>query len=551
MNRAGLPEDLRRLHEELASIDCQERASFGPELRAELEAEWSRISEKGLPVGVASRLRRAVRTLATSGEAANPSPAPRSVTKSVLVAIPVLAVAAAAVFRMPSSVDPASTNPNDEPSSVVRTSPGALLLLDLDKGDLTGPNAETLLGDALTVAFPSSNLSAAAPYLLEGSKPPRAASMRWRAFAGTALRRAADESPDNASPLLALARLRTKQGARAEAARLLETALARAREHPHRASPTLVADLMAERGRLAMAGWVANSVYGQIPPAALDPKLCPGASSGAASTAGGVRALDLVAWNYLCPKEFGTLIAADFVVDSSDLSDAWPPAWSYFRSAARIDPAHAVAQVNYLLPLTDAGRWSELLGGALVFLEASDGHPHAHLLAGLALRRLERTEEAGVHLRAALKALPEGQARALTDVSFLLSDSQQAEYRSMEAAGRAEWEADFWRWLAPDPDAAVNEREIEHLARTAHVFLRFGDLACDPAEVWIRYGRPSQVRIVSDDAGYDTEFWDYGAGADATFVRLGPGLFPILTPEGRAYLEELRGVFPHHGANSK
>jgi len=36
-----LPPELRRLHEELSSIHIEERASFGPELRAELERIWA------------------------------------------------------------------------------------------------------------------------------------------------------------------------------------------------------------------------------------------------------------------------------------------------------------------------------------------------------------------------------------------------------------------------------------------------------------------------------------------------------------------------------
>jgi hypothetical protein len=42
-----------------------------------------------------------------------------------------------------------------------------------------------------------------------------------------------------------------------------------------------------------------------------------------------------------------------------------------------------------------------------------------------------------------------------------------------------------------------------------------------------------------------TEFWDYGQGPDVTLSRPATSDERSLTPEGEAYLEELRGVFPH------
>lgn len=41
-----LPPELRKLHDELSSIDIEERASFGPELRAELERIWAEEPEE-------------------------------------------------------------------------------------------------------------------------------------------------------------------------------------------------------------------------------------------------------------------------------------------------------------------------------------------------------------------------------------------------------------------------------------------------------------------------------------------------------------------------
>jgi hypothetical protein len=51
--------------------------------------------------------------------------------------------------------------------------------------------------------------------------------------------------------------------------------------------------------------------------------------------------------------------------------------------------------------------------------------------------------------------------------------------------------------------------------------------------------------VVGENAGIRTEFWDYGGGPDITFSRLGSSASMDLTSEGRAYVDDLREVFPH------
>jgi hypothetical protein len=99
----------------------------------------------------------------------------------------------------------------------------------------------------------------------------------------------------------------------------------------------------------------------------------------------------------------------------------------------------------------------------------------------------------------------------------------------------------------------VNEREVEHYARTAYARLRFGSAGSDPGQVWIRYGRPNDIRVVADASGVRTEFWDYGATApNLTFRRLTSVERMDLTPEGKAYLDDLSSVFPHrYGADAR
>ena len=66
----------------------------------------------------------------------------------------------------------------------------------------------------------------------------------------------------------------------------------------------------------------------------------------------------------------------------------------------------------------------------------------------------------------------------------------------------------------------------------------------DPGEVWVRFGGPNRVHVVDQGSGQLTEFWDYGSGADITFVRWVASQTMVLTPEGRAYVDDLGKIFP-------
>ena len=61
----------------------------------------------------------------------------------------------------------------------------------------------------------------------------------------------------------------------------------------------------------------------------------------------------------------------------------------------------------------------------------SGGHTNGLLLAGLALHRLDRSEEAAEHFAVALERMTDAEADELSDVGFLLDEQDLAWYRSM------------------------------------------------------------------------------------------------------------------------
>jgi GWxTD domain-containing protein len=185
-----------------------------------------------------------------------------------------------------------------------------------------------------------------------------------------------------------------------------------------------------------------------------------------------------------------------------------------------------------------------VLAGARRFARRSGGHPHALLLAGLALHELGSLDAAAEHFEAALQRLPPGDAEAIRDLSLVIDPVQRADYRRLWGDERRAWEIAFWVGRDRTPATVVNEREVQHLARSAYAHLRFGGTASDAGEVWVRFGGPNAIHIVDAGSGQLTEFWDYGSGPDITFARWVASQAMDLTPEGRAYVDDLGNIFP-------
>jgi TonB family protein len=390
--------------------------------------------------------------------------------------------------------------------------------------------------------------------ILDGEPPAGVQPTAWRTQVGDALERAIIHDPDNPAPFLALARLRRRQGLQTEARILFERGLERAQRPSAGSSPAVLSELEYERGTLVKEKWLASRHLGHLPADALSSESCPQARSSGDATSGYVPVAQLIAWNYMCPAELGHAMETAFEPTSNRDADAdYVMMMGSFRSAVDAYPAHVGANVELLLELADEWRWDDVLDGARRFVAASGGHPYGLLLEGMALQRLGRSEEAEDRFRIAFQDLPAAEAAELQDPSALMTPAQAAQYRSLGRSERAAWLGAFWAPLDPILTTRVNEREVEHYARTAYALLRFGSTTSDPARVWVRYGRPNEVWGVAEASGVRTEFWDYGSSAPAlTFRRMASSQSVSLTSEGKAYLDELSGVFPQrYGADAR
>jgi TonB family protein len=382
--------------------------------------------------------------------------------------------------------------------------------------------------------------------VLSGTVPQGIALSRWRETVGAALEAAIDDGSRTPASLIALGRLRLRQGLRTEARSHFERGLQIAILEGDRASPWVVAELHYERGMLVRDGWLSSNGVGRVRSSALSDASCPDVhpSETTNTEAGFVSSEQLVAWNYVCPAALSGVLDTGFEADASESSGDLTLMMASFRAAVEAYPGHVGANTHLLLALAAEGRWDDVLAGARRFTRVSAAHPNALLLAGLALHRLGETADAAGHFEAALERLSVVDADALRDIGFLLDESRSGRYRRLPASSKRAWEADYWESSSESSSADVNEREVEHLARAAYAQLRFGTVFGDVGEVWVRFGGPDAIHIVDGGSGQLTEFWDYGSGPDITFVRWVTSERTDLTPEGRAYVDDLGTIFP-------
>lgn len=385
--------------------------------------------------------------------------------------------------------------------------------------------------------------------LLAGGPLAGPVSFRWREEATETLQDAIVHDPSNPVPFLALARIRRRQGLRSEARRLYDRGIDRVLESGVAIPSRVTADLHFERASMVREEWLPWRDLGEMPSAALQNTPCARAPS-LPSSRRYASGETLVAWNFLCPGSFDELMETRFEPLAPLKEEDRGEMLVSLYEAVEADPGHVEANTELLLSMADEGRWSDVLENAQYFLAASGAHPNAQLLIGLALQRLGRSQEASVRFHQALAQLPTGLVDQILDISPLLEPEAARRYARLDGAAKERAIRAFWEPLDPLLTTAVNEREVEHLARAAYALLRFGTPTSDAARAWIRYGRPDRTYAIGDGSDQRVEFWDYGPGPDLTFRRPATSLQLKVTSETETYLNGLRGVFPHRYAPS-
>ncbi len=222
----------------------------------------------------------------------------------------------------------------------------------------------------------------------------------------------------------------------------------------------------------------------------------------------------------------------------------------HLRVALGANPAHTGAAMSLLGLLYDLERFEEMVLLARETLRHEPRSPRLLMTLGLALHRTDKDAEARVMFDSAMALISPEERAEMFGLEALLRREAAATYASLEGSERATLDSTFWATADPLRLTAVNEAQVEFLARVAFADLRFSSTEfglrgwrTDRGDVHIRYGHPPVVATFAptDEMGHVTTVWWYPE-SKLRFVFHGPPAMNSATFSGefRSYAENAR-----------
>ncbi len=234
--------------------------------------------------------------------------------------------------------------------------------------------------------------------------------------------------------------------------------------------------------------------------------------------------------------ESATIFFSDFAEED------YREAEELYRTAIALDPHLLAASYRLAGMYFEARRFeevAEVLQAALIQRTVTKGPEAAssllhqpsyfdlNLLLGLALTRLQQTEEAQRAFDTAFAEMPHEDRRLFFSLATVLSPKELKEYLATSDTTRHIEEQNFWNARDPLFMTSANERMLEHFSRMAYANLRFSfperkiaGWKTDRGQALIRFGFPkgrlrTRADLTSTPTGRVTlnaskEVWDYG-----------------------------------------
>lgn len=329
----------------------------------------------------------------------------------------------------------------------------------------------------------------------------------YRLEAEQYLRRITRSDPDDAEALTALGILLIKQRLRNDGERVLNRAMSAAERRGGELPPKLRAAMFSTLARLYESWWEDWQHLVWIPPTAQGALRCSGVHEA------GLRLHDLAP---LCPENFADMLERVVALDSLK-ANVRARMLSYYREALRADSTRAQDAVALLGHLADEQDWDEYMRLASDMQRRFPTAPRISLFAAIGLLETQRMEDASGAFDTALESMSPEDRAAFTNVADLLPPALRGQYADLTPAGKAETARQLFVALDPTYLTDVEERRLEHYARTAWADLKFGSgngrrgWNSDRGEIWVRYGRPwRQLQCCYGDSATRFTYWLYG-----------------------------------------
>lgn len=185
-----------------------------------------------------------------------------------------------------------------------------------------------------------------------------------------------------------------------------------------------------------------------------------------------------------------------------------------FRLASDVAPSSLLYSRHVYMTLATGKRWDELLAIATARARLSDFDAQARMARGVALHRLGRMAAARAAFDSALFGMDASQTDELFRLDRLLPPGANAltgqrgmdiaAYRALPSAERETMRAVFWALNDPNPVTAVNEAELEFIARVVQADWMWTDESLglhgantDRGDIFVRYGPPDDEMTIT------------------------------------------------------
>ena len=233
----------------------------------------------------------------------------------------------------------------------------------------------------------------------------------------------------------------------------------------------------------------------------------------------------------------------------------------HFRAAIHANPAHVGANSHLLAYLYDEGMTDEYIAVARQFVRAAPSSPEAYLALGLGLHRAARVDEAAGAFEFALTLMQPDLREDFENLTRILSQDGERTYRDLTPEQRREFQHRFWSQSDPLFLTAVNEFQLEYMARMAYADIRFGlpeygvrGWETDRGLIYVRYGEPARKATFAPPTSFAGDFeaigkvttvWSYGYEGPVFVFRQNPGYRrAVFANDFRFYAEDYRSVQP-------
>jgi GWxTD domain-containing protein len=326
---------------------------------------------------------------------------------------------------------------------------------------------------------------------------------------------------------LALGLLAYNRQARTDAFRILDRAIGHKNDGPLPLTPHEIAVVFYNRGLMHQDLWrdwrsfghLLNTVGGQLQCAKFQEQSHATFSSNSDDYGW------LVGFNQVCPTQFDSVMAGFFVPDSKLKQEEFLQLEAAFDSAATADTTFAEPLLALMSEYVYMGAWEKADPVTAALRRRAPDDYRSWALSALVQHETRRDSLANLQFGQALVRMSDTTLAVYDDIALLLEPDQVAWFNQADVTTRAKAIGAFWNALDPLYITPFNERKLEHYARVTTAEIAFGSLALHEhgwnsfaGKIWIRYGRPVNMRELSKASGR-VAFWNYGGDADITFER--------------------------------